>query len=225
MKQSNLFDVFSRSKKKEPLSVSQSSNVASAETASIGPSEMQIEETKSEPVLTNNNGTQLTEEVDLRQKESKKRKQDAFNIIQSPSSTVDKDELANSVKKIKLSGELDYQEAPVKIELSQDNSKLPPKDLSKIKKLIDPEYNAYHDAPFWPGENVPFSFLSTCFEEVSVIKGENSKDKITEIIGNMFRSIRLLNPSQLPLAYYFCTLKTAPDYEEQSELGNFIVYK
>jgi len=217
MKQANLFDLFSgKSKKKETLSASQSSNVASAETASIGPTEMLVEETKSEPVLIESNGTKIKEEINIITKESKKRKSDSSTIQQSPSSTVDKDDLAASVKQIKLnSSDSDLNQTPVKVDLTQ----YPPKDLSKLRKLTDLEYNAYHDAPFWPGENVPFSFLSACFEEVSVIKGENSKDKITEIIGNMFRSILLLTPTQLPLAYYFCTLKVAPDYEEQSELG------
>jgi len=34
----------------------------------------------------------------------------------------------------------------------------------------------------------------------------------------MFRSIILLNPSQLIYSYYFCILKIAPDYEV-NELG------
>lgn len=216
MKQSNLFDLFSnKSKKKEALNTSQTSNLASNDTASATGNEMLIEEPRPEPILTNSNGN-----LEAPEKSSKKRKE----ISAATSSTGDKDELESmqmSVKQIKIDqGETTIQQETVKIVLSQDSA-LAPKDLSKLKKMTELEYNAYHDAPFWPGQNVPFSFLVEAFEEISLIKGENSKEKMTEILCNMFRTIHLLNPDQLSHAYYFCVLKIAPDYEIENDLGKY----
>ena len=98
---------------------------------------------------------------------------------------------------------------------------LPPllKDTSNLKTIYDKNYNAYYDAPFFEGQNVPFSFLTYCYEYISSVKGENSKEHIKEVLSNMFRSILLLKSDELTDAYYFSILKIAPDYTENNELG------
>jgi len=90
---------------------------------------------------------------------------------------------------------------------------------SGLKKVSDIGYNPYRDAPFKEGEDVPFSFIADCFEEVSNISGVNSKEKIVDAICNMFRTILYFNPEQLVLAYYFCIMKICPDYIKDKELG------
>jgi len=130
----------------------------------------------------------------------------------------DLENVENSLKRLKTNSTTSTpsKENGIPINVQKE---FPKKDLSKLKKVTDPDYNAYHDAPFHPGEDVPFSFLTDTFEEVSKIKGEHSKEKIVQIISNMYRSILILKPDQLILAYYFCILKIAPDYEPQNMLG------
>ena len=60
---------------------------------------------------------------------------------------------------------------------------------------------------------MPFSFIAKALVEVENCKGQNSKDAIKEIIGNVFRSSILLNPSELSSLFYFCIVKLSPDYE------------
>ena len=223
MKQANLFDLFSgKSKKKEAPPSSQNSNIASNDTTFASGTEMQIEESaQAQPVLANANENLPAPTSSA--KNSKKRTSDAMESMvqeKSQSSTTELEAVGRTIKQVKIDQNQTtiIQEETIKIVLSQDTA-LAPKDLTKLKKMTELEYNAYHDAPFWPGQNIPFSFMVEAFEEISLIKGENSKEKMTEIICNMFRTILYTNPDQLPLAYYFCVLKIAPDYEIENDLG------
>lgn len=232
MKQGNLFDAFSKSKKKSEVINSQSSvQTTTSQTVSTASTGGMVVETTVETLesKTLKAEIQLNDES-IEHSNSKKRKSTALasTVLEEMNKEKiqgddDFEIVQKSVKKIKLNiDETEEEPTLLKVTISQEptaTSPKAPKDISKLKRINDPEYNAYHDAPFWPGENVPFSFLTECFDEVSLIKGENSKDKIAEIIANMFRSILLLNPDQLPLAYYFCILKIAPDYETLNELG------
>lgn len=227
MKQGNLFDAFSKSKKKGDVINSQSSVQSTSQSVSTASTGMVVETTETVKTETNIMKTEIQlNEESIEHSSSKKRKSTVLvnSVLEEVNKDQDLEIVQRSVKKIKLNiDETEEEPTLLKVTISQEpNTNRPPKDLSKLKKINDPEYNAYHDAPFWPGENVPFCFLTECFDEVSLIKGENSKDKIIEIIGNMFRSILLLTPDQLPLAYYFCILKVAPDYETFNELGKLI---
>ena len=91
-------------------------------------------------------------------------------------------------------------------------------DATNLKPITHKGYNPLKDAIFNKGDPVPFSFLANGFEEVSKCKGENSKDAQKNILSNIFKTIILLRPDQLIMAYYLCILKTAPDYVP-SELG------
>ena len=93
------------------------------------------------------------------------------------------------------------------------------KDPSTRRPVTDKLYNAFYDAPFNIGEPVPLSFIVNTFEEVALIKGENSQRLSKEALSNMFRSILLLNPAELHMAYYFSIMKIAPDYEKDNMLG------
>ena len=126
--------------------------------------------------------------------------------------------IENSLKKLKTNTPNSTPKKP------QDSVKMPAlpvlvKDISNLKTINDKKYNAYYDAPFFEGPNVPFSFLVCCFEYISSVKGENSKDHIKEVLSNMFRSILILKPDELTDAYYFSILKISPDYIENNELG------
>jgi len=92
------------------------------------------------------------------------------------------------------------------------------KDLSNLKDIDDSNYEISKDAPFAAGQDVPFSFIVRCFEVISQIKGENSKNHQVEVLSRMFKSILKLNSLQLNMAYYFCVNKIGPDYETE-ELG------
>lgn len=59
---------------------------------------------------------------------------------------------------------------------------------------------------------MPLSFITKALAEVENCKGVNSKDAIKEIIGNVFRSSIILNPSELSSLFYFCIIKLSPDY-------------
>lgn len=95
------------------------------------------------------------------------------------------------------------------------------KDSAKKRPVTDKLYNAFYDAPFEIGESVPLSFLVNTYETVSQIKGESSQKQIKDALANMFRSILLLNPAELHLAYYFSIAKFAPDFEKDNMLGKF----
>jgi hypothetical protein len=87
-----------------------------------------------------------------------------------------------------------------------------------LKEIDSHSYDIVEDAPFLNNQNVPFKLLCDTFDKVSEQKGQNSKLNQIETLSRMFRSIMVLKPSQLADAYYFCTLKIAPLYE-QNELG------
>ena len=89
-----------------------------------------------------------------------------------------------------------------------------------IHKFSDRMYHPVNDAPFYYGENVPFSFLVQSLQEIEKCKGENSKDMIKEIVSNVFRSISLLHSSELASAFYFYIVKLAPEYKNK-ETGTF----
>lgn len=99
------------------------------------------------------------------------------------------------------------------IEQKMENIKLPEKDLDRIKPPSSPFFDPIEDAPYFKDQPMPFSFIAKALVEVENCKGQNSKDAIKEIIGNVFRSSILLNPSELPLLFYFCIVKLSPDYE------------
>ncbi len=105
----------------------------------------------------------------------------------------------------------------------EDEKKSPdlPKRPDKVPahKLIDRLYHPVEDAPFYPGEKVPFSFMVQSLAEIEKCKGENSKDAIKEIMANVFRSISLLHPQELSSAFYFYVLKLAPEYMSKETGG------
>ena len=122
-------------------------------------------------------------------------------------------------KKMKIESKtIQIPEERIKIDVKTVEKKIP-KDPSTLKKTSDPEYNSYHDAPFWEGEDVPFSFICETFDAVSMLKGENSKEKIIDTLSNMFRSIILLKPDQLASTYYFCIFRISPEYEGKNDIG------
>ena len=230
MKQSNLFDSFNRSKKKEQPSSQGSApavSTASESSSIIDSNAMALEGVPKETTIVTTTVVEtIINENSSDNPRPKKRKNNALalsGVEEESKGTIafqtDLESIENSVKQVKLDG--DYTQSSTRVTVNLQKN--PPKDLSQLKKLNHLEYNAYTDAPFWPLENVPFSFLVDCFEEVSTIKGENSKDKMTEIIANMLRSILILNPDQLALAYYFCILKISADYEANNELGEYII--
>lgn len=60
---------------------------------------------------------------------------------------------------------------------------------------------------------MPFGFVTRALGEVELCKGQNSKDTIKEILGNVFRVGILLNPSEVADLFYFFIIKMVPDYE------------
>lgn len=217
MKQTNLFDLFGIKKKKDDKSNGTNLQVPPSRDLRLGSPRNDHEETKSETSATYDNSRTNMTEISLLDANLKKRKADL--IVNSDQMVVEENiAVENVVKKTKLNSDSNSESSSVTITFSQE-SVGPQKDLSKLRKITDPEYNAYQDAPFLPSQDVPFSFLTNCFEEVSAIKGENSKDKMTEILANMFRSILYLKPDQLSLVYYFCVLRIASDYETYNDLG------
>lgn len=219
MKQTNLLDLFGKRKKKDDKPNGNNLQVPPLRNA-LGSPRSENEETKSNPFTPNDQTQTNMTELSLQETSSKKRKADILTnsgqmIIEGEDNILSE----NTVKKTKVNNADSNSDSSAITITFQQEAVGPQKDLSQLKKINDPEYNAYQDAPFLPSQDVPFSFLTNCFEEVATIKGENSKDKMTEILANMFRSILYLNPDQLPLAYYFCVLRIASDYEEHNDLG------
>ena len=68
--------------------------------------------------------------------------------------------------------------------------------------------------------------MASALSEVENCKGPSSKDVIKEILGNVMRSIMLLNPSELADLFYFFIIKMAPDYESlETGIGHEILVK
>lgn len=230
MKQTNLFAMF---KKKEEKTTSTSASQNSEPVPKAKPTESMVPEetkqsTQSEPsdnvddFALPNNSTKKRKALTIDEEEeaqvpTKGQSQSTSDSIMKAENN-DLENVENSLKRLKTNSTTNTpsKENNIPINVQKD---FPKKDLSKLRKITEPDYNAYHDAPFHLGEDVPFSFLTDTFEEVSKIKGEHSKEKIVQIISNMYRSILILKPDQLILAYYFCILKIAPDYEPQNMLG------
>jgi DNA ligase-1 len=98
--------------------------------------------------------------------------------------------------------------------LIQNGNTIPKvKDRSTLHPLNDKKFNAYHDAPYYEGQSIPFSLVVECFNYVATIKGEHSKDHIKEVLANMYRTAILLKPDELIDLYYFTTKRMAPDFE------------
>jgi hypothetical protein len=60
---------------------------------------------------------------------------------------------------------------------------------------------------------MPFSFVTRALSEIENCKGQNSKDSIKEVLGNVFRTGILLSPDEVPDLFYFFIIKMTPDYE------------
>ena len=71
---------------------------------------------------------------------------------------------------------------------------------------------------------MPFSFVARALAEIENCSGKGSKDTITEIISNVFRSAIWRNKSELSYLMYFFIIKLAPAYEGlETGVGHEIV--
>jgi GMP synthase PP-ATPase subunit len=99
-------------------------------------------------------------------------------------------------------------------------------DYQKLKKIDDENYNVEKDCPFEINSGVPFEFICETFEIISEIKGQNSKEKQKDILSKMFGTIYKNSRHNLEKAYYFCTLRLAPDYIcKEIGIGDQIIIK
>eukprot|EP01022_Parablepharisma_sp_SALTPOND_P004695 TRINITY_DN120780_c0_g1_i1.p1 TRINITY_DN120780_c0_g1~~TRINITY_DN120780_c0_g1_i1.p1 ORF type:complete len:657 (+),score=94.62 TRINITY_DN120780_c0_g1_i1:188-2158(+) len=93
-------------------------------------------------------------------------------------------------------------------------------------KLTDALYHPINDAPFSKGESVPFNFIVESLAEIEQVKGAKSKAVVKEVLSNVFRTISLLSPTELAPAYYFYTLRLAPEYmHKETGIGHETLIK
>ncbi|EGR33971.1 hypothetical protein IMG5_028790 [Ichthyophthirius multifiliis] len=128
------------------------------------------------------------------------------------------EDLEDEIHKKQLFTEIQKDEEKTEEQKEQIESQKTKKNCENLRSLTDPRFDCLHDAPFLENEQIPFKFLCDAFEIMQECKGQNSKQQMIQVISKVFRTILLLNPSQIYQAYMFCILKVAPDYE-QNELG------
>ena len=78
--------------------------------------------------------------------------------------------------------------------------------------LEESDYHPIKDYPHPTTEPLPFSFIADALDKVAEMSGSGSKEKKIIIMSNVFRTMMLIAPEQLPSLYYFCTCRIGPPY-------------
>ncbi|XP_028141474.2 DNA ligase 1 isoform X1 [Diabrotica virgifera virgifera] len=125
----------------------------------------------------------------------------------------DKPDTKDNKEKIKEVKEVSKDEPKKKVNtfvFGVQKSDASTKDDKKKYNPASTKYDPIKDATWKHKEKVPYSALSSTFEEIEEI---SARLKIIEILSNYFRSVIVLSPDDLLPSVYLCLNKLAPAYE------------
>lgn len=91
------------------------------------------------------------------------------------------------------------------------------RSAAKKKDITHGWYCPLNDAPYNPGEPMPFSFVCNALDIIERTEGKGTHAVIVDVIANVFRTAIVNSPRDLPDLFYFFNTKLLPDFQEDGD--------